>query len=227
MSVTVTVIDNNAIINVSTDTFASQRAVQAALEAEASALLAEGYAIQTAQDVIATNANVMATAADRVQTGLDVQATNADVLATDANVLLTNADAIATAADRVQTGLDVISSGDNATTAQLAAASIESTIQALGSISGSVDIDLSLGTLITATLTGTTTLTFSGLPPSTRETAFTLRFAGIEQINLPAGTKFANGEVPVPAGALYELPCTINNAGNLIVYGVINDIKTP
>jgi len=70
-------------------------------------------------------------------------------------------------------------------------------------------------------------LTFSGLPPSTRETAFTLRFAGIEQINLPAGTKFANGEVPTPEGALYEIPCSINNAGNLIVYGVINDIKTP
>jgi len=33
--------------------------------------------------------------------------------------------------------------------------------------------------------------------------------------------------VPVPAGALYEIPCTINNAGELIVYGVINDIKTP
>jgi hypothetical protein len=111
--------------------------------------------------------------------------------------------------------------------AQLAAQSIESSIQALGSISGTVDIDLTLGTLITATLTDAVTLTFSGLPPSTRETAFTLRFAGIEQINLPAGTKYANGEVPTPEGALYELPCSINNAGNLIVYGVINDIKTP
>jgi hypothetical protein len=110
---------------------------------------------------------------------------------------------------------------------QASADSIEGFIQNLGNIDGTVDIDLSLGTLITATLTGTTTLTFSGLPPSTRETAFTLRFAGIFQINLPAGTKFANGEIPVPAGALYELPCSINNAGNLIVYGVINDIKTP
>jgi hypothetical protein len=231
MSVNVTVLVNenpvsvtaspvNAIINVSTDTFASARAVQAAAEAEAAALQTAADRVQTGLDVIATNADAIATAADRVQTGLDVQATNADVL-------ITNADALQTGADRVQTGLDVISSGDNATTAQLAAASIESSIQALGSISGTVDIDLTLGTLITATLTGTTTLTFSGLPPSTRETAFTLRFAGIEQINLPAGTKYPSGSVPTPEGALYELPCSINSAGNLIVYGVINDIKTP
>jgi hypothetical protein len=102
-----------------------------------------------------------------------------------------------------------------------------SIIQALGSISGTVTINLALGTLITATLTGATTLTFSGLPPSTRETAFTLRFAGIHAITLPVGTKYPAGAVPAPAGALYEIPCTINNAGELIVYGVINDIKTP
>jgi len=102
-----------------------------------------------------------------------------------------------------------------------------SIIQALGSISGTVTINLALGTLITATLTGATTLAFSGLPPSGRETAFTLRFAGIHAITLPVGTKYPAGAVPVPAGALYEIPCTINNAGELIVYGVINDIKTP
>jgi len=104
---------------------------------------------------------------------------------------------------------------------------VESIIQALGSISGTVTINLALGTLITATLTGATTLAFSGLPPSGRETAFTLRFAGIHAITLPVGTKYPAGAVPTPAGALYEIPCTINNAGELIVYGVINDIKTP
>jgi hypothetical protein len=104
---------------------------------------------------------------------------------------------------------------------------VASNIQALGSISGTVTINLALGTLITATLTGATTLAFSGLPPSGRETAFTLRFAGIHAITLPVGTKYPAGAVPVPAGSLYEIPCTINNAGELIVYGVINDIKTP
>jgi uncharacterized phage infection (PIP) family protein YhgE len=190
--------------------------------------------IATAADRVQTGLDVIATGADRVQTGLDVIATAADRVqtgldaqATAANRVQTGLDAQATAADRIQTGLDASTATAQAGIATTAAQSIESSILALGSISGTVDINLALGTLITATLTGATTLTFSGLPPSTRETAFTLRFAGIHAITLPAGTKYPAGEVPVPEGALYEIPCTINNAGNLIVYGVINDIKTP
>jgi hypothetical protein len=99
--------------------------------------------------------------------------------------------------------------------------------QALGSITGTVNIDLMLGTLVTATLTDAVTFTFSGLPSTGRETAFTLRLSGIEQITFPVGTKFANGEVPTPEGALYEIPCSIDSTGALIVYGVINDIKVP
>jgi hypothetical protein len=63
MSVTVTVIDNNAIINVSTDTFASARAVQAAAEAEAAALTAttakddaEDAAVLSTQQAILSSA---------------------------------------------------------------------------------------------------------------------------------------------------------------------------
>jgi hypothetical protein len=88
MSVNVTVVINenpvsvtaspvNAIINVSTDTFASARAVQAAAEAEAAALQTAADRVQTGIDVIATNADSIATAADRVQTGLDRIATQA------------------------------------------------------------------------------------------------------------------------------------------------------
>jgi hypothetical protein len=99
--------------------------------------------------------------------------------------------------------------------------------QALGSITGTVNIDLMLGTLVTATLTDAVTFTFSGLPSTGRETAFTLRLSGLEQITFPVGTKFANGEVPTPEGALYEIPCSIDSTGALIVYGVINDIKVP
>jgi hypothetical protein len=99
--------------------------------------------------------------------------------------------------------------------------------QALGSITGTVDIDLVLGTLVTATLTDAVTFTFSGLPSTGRETAFTLRLSGLEQITFPVGTKFANGEVPTPEGALYEIPCSIDSTGALIVYGVINDISVP
>jgi hypothetical protein len=121
-----------------------------------------------------------------------------------------------------QAGIATTQAGNATASAQ----SIESTIQALGNILGTVTINLALGTLITATLTGATTLVFSGLPLSTRETAFTLRFSGIYAITLPVGTKYPNGLVPVPAGELYEIPCTINSAGELIVYGVINNIKT-
>jgi hypothetical protein len=99
--------------------------------------------------------------------------------------------------------------------------------QALGSITGTVNIDLMLGTLVTATLTDAVTFTFSGLPSTGRETAFTLRLSGLEQITFPVGTKFANGEVPTPEGALYEIPCSIDSTGALIVYGVINDISVP
>jgi hypothetical protein len=128
------------------------------------------------------------------------------------------ADAIATAAD-VVTVTDfsnlILASQNTAIT------------QALGSITGTVDIDLILGTLVTATLTDAVTFTFSGLPSTGRETAFTLRLSGLEQITFPVGTKFANGDVPTPEGALYEIPCSIDSTGALIVYGVINDIKVP
>jgi hypothetical protein len=184
-------------------------------------------------DRIATAADAIATAADRVQTGLDRIATGEDRTQTGLDRVATGNDRIATGEDRVQTGLDrgatgndVISSNTNATNALLAAQSIESFIQNLGSISGNININLVLGTLIIATLTGSTVLTFSGLPTADRETAFTLRFSGIKSITLPIGTKYAQGEIPVTEGLLYEIPCTINSAGDLIVYGSINNIKT-
>jgi hypothetical protein len=205
-----------------------------AQEADASATAADISASNALSSEQSANADAIATAADRVQTGLDAIATAADrvqtgldVIATASDRVQTGLDAQATAADRIQTGLDASTATAQAGVATAAAQSVDVIILALGSISGTVDINLALGTLITATLTGATTLTFSGLPPSTRETAFTLRFAGIHAITLPAGTKYPAGSVPVPEGALYEIPCTINNAGELIVYGVINDIKTP
>jgi hypothetical protein len=99
-------------------------------------------------------------------------------------------------------------------------------IQNLGNISGTVNINLDLGTLITATLTGTTTLTFSGLPPTTRETQFKLRFSGNQTINFPSGTLYPSGIQPTTFGVLYELSCSINSSGQLIVYNSINDIRS-
>jgi uncharacterized phage infection (PIP) family protein YhgE len=195
--------------------------------------------IQTGLDVIATNADAIATAADRVQTDLDAAATAADRIqtgldatATAADRVQTGLDAIATAADRVQTGLDVIATNADVVTVTnfsnlILASQNTAIIQDLGSIDGTVDIDLLDGTLVIADLTDAVVFTFSGLPDNDKETAFTLRLSGLEQITFPVGTKFANGEVPTPEGALYEIPCSIDSTGALIVYGVINDIKVP
>jgi hypothetical protein len=195
--------------------------IQTGLDAAATA----ADRIQTGLDVIATNADAIATAADRVQTDLDAAATAADRIQT-------GLDAIATAADRVQTGLDVIDTNADVVTVTnfsnlILASQNTAIIQDLGSIDGTVDIDLLDGTLVIADLTDAVVFTFSGLPDNDKETAFTLRLSGLEQITFPVGTKFANGEVPTPEGSLYELPCSIDSTGALIVYGVINDIKVP
>jgi hypothetical protein len=150
----------------------------------------------------------------------------------EAAAIQTGLDAIATAADRVQTGLDVIDTNADVVTVTnfsnlILSSQNTAIIQDLGSIDGTVDIDLLDGTLVIADLTDAVVFTFSGLPDNDKETAFTLRLSGLEQITFPVGTKFANGEVPTPEGALYEIPCSINSTGALIVYGVINDIKVP
>ena len=100
-------------------------------------------------------------------------------------------------------------------------------VQSLGNISGATPIDLSLGTTILASLTAPTTFSFTSLPNVGFETAFSLRLSGIFAITFPVGTIYPAGIPPIPEGVLYEIPCSINSSGTLIVYGVINDIKTP
>ena len=115
---------------------------------------------------------------------------------------------------------------DSELAAQTAADSINGVlIQNLGEISGAVDIDLNSGTLVIATLTGSVTLSFTGLPNSTSEKGFTLRLSGIQMIVFPVGTLFASGDAPTPAGTLYDIPCSINSSGVVIVYGSINAIE--
>ena len=94
----------------------------------------------------------------------------------------------------------------------------------LGTISGSTQIDLSNGTVVQATLSGSVTLSFTGLPDSGTEVSFTLAFSGAETITWPSGTEFAGGSAPSIIGPDYELPCSIDSAGNLTVYGVIDEI---
>lgn len=98
------------------------------------------------------------------------------------------------------------------------------TIYALGSVSGSVSIDVSLGSVFTATLTGTTTLTFTGQPSSGFDKAFVLQFANDQTINLPSNTKYAEATPPDVTSASYQIICSIDSAGQLTVYGILNDI---
>lgn len=107
--------------------------------------------------------------------------------------------------------------------------SFETTIkvQSLGNISGATAVNLSSGNIVLATLTAPTSFSFTSLPAVGFETAFSLRLSGIFAITFPVGTIFPAGIPPTPTGALYEIQCSIDSNGNLIVYGVINDIKTP
>ncbi len=93
--------------------------------------------------------------------------------------------------------------------------------QDLGSISGNVEIDLSLGTCVIATLTASTTLSFTGLPPSGEILEFTLNFTAIKEINWPVGTTvFNGGAAMIVLSSPYTYSCDIDSSGNLRVWGV-------
>ena len=203
-----------------------EMAKQYALEALGYKEEAELAEIATAADRVATGLDAAATAADRVATGLDAVATSEDATtATQQAALASTARSEAEAAK-----LAAQNSEQNAAASELAAETAADSINAvliqnLGDISGTVDIDLNIGTLIKATLTGSVTLSFTGLPNLTSEKGFTLRFSGIQMIVFPVGTLFASGEAPTPAGTLYDIPCSINSSGVVIVYGSINAIE--
>ena len=104
-------------------------------------------------------------------------------------------------------------------------AQFDEDVQALGDIDGATEINLALGTAVTATLTGAVTLTFAeaGRPASGRRW-FSLQFTNVEDITWPAGTLFVGDAAPTAFGTVYELPCQINNAGVVTVLGVLDAI---
>jgi hypothetical protein len=146
------------------------------------------------------------------------------VIASSANNALQVALSALSAANTAQTTANTALS--TATSTQTAFQTTQK-VQSLGSISGATAINLSNGNIVLATLTAPTSFSFTSLPAVGFETAFSLRLSGIFAITFPVGTRFPAGTPPVPAGVLYEIPCSIDSSGNLIVYGVINDIKTP
>jgi hypothetical protein len=102
-------------------------------------------------------------------------------------------------------------------------------VLALGNQSGNVAINLRDTDnqpihLVTATLTGAVTLSFTNFPPLNTEQSFSIRVTNNQTINWPAGTLFNEGNPPFIQSPC-EIPCSINNAGILTVYGVINGIS--
>jgi hypothetical protein len=100
----------------------------------------------------------------------------------------------------------------------------------LGEQSGSVTINLRDSEnqpihLVTVTLTGAVTLSFTNTPPLGVEQSFSIRVTNVEAITWPSGTLFNGGAEPLLVSPC-EIPCSINNAGALTVYGVINGIET-
>ena len=100
-------------------------------------------------------------------------------------------------------------------------------VNALGGIIGATDVNLANGTFITGTLTGAIELTFTGLPETGYVKDFVLHFTNIETITFPVGTKFAGGVPPVVIASPYMFVCSVNSAGVVTVYSLIDNIIVP
>jgi hypothetical protein len=75
---------------------------------------------------------------------------------------------------------------------------IRGKVQALGSISGAVTINMSLGDTVTATITGNTTFSISGLTSGSTNTVYlVLTNSGAGTITYPTGTTFNRGVAPI------------------------------
>ena len=70
--------------------------------------------------------------------------------------------------------------------------SVEGSVIALGSLTGTINIDLAVATTYTGTLTGNTTFTFSNAPTSGHDQIVLLKLTngGAYAITFPSGTKF-------------------------------------
>ena len=100
-------------------------------------------------------------------------------------------------------------------------------VNALGSITGLNEIDLSDGTFVTATLTGAIQLTFTGLPTAGYVKDFVLYFTNLETITFPTGTKFAGSVPPVVIASPYMFVCSVDSAGGVTVYSLTDNIIVP
>jgi hypothetical protein len=99
----------------------------------------------------------------------------------------------------------------------------ESRVVALGSVTGTVTVDLAAGNVFTATATGNITLAFSNPPGANQTQVAYLRLTngGAFTVTYPAGTKYASGTAPtLTASGTDLLAIFFDPASNTYVVGV-------
>lgn len=99
------------------------------------------------------------------------------------------------------------------------------TVNARGSISGAQTIDLELGNVVTATITGATTFTFSNPPASGSAGSFTLIVTNPStNITWPAAVDWAGGSAPTLTGTGVDILTFLTTDGGTTWYGFVAGI---
>ena len=141
------------------------------------------------------------TNADVVLTGIDLSDTNADVVSTNADVVLAEAAADAAASPELVTYSETIDA-----------------------VSG-VDLDLSVATHFTKTVTGTTAFTFSN-PAVLRASSFTLKITngGSQTVTFPASVDWPGGIAPLLTVSGVDILMFLTDDTGTIYYGFIGGL---
>ena len=128
-----------------------------------------------------------------------------------------------------QSGEDLIIDQELESTDLVAVVKLRSTrsakVQDLGSITGAVEIDLSVGDHVIAEPTGELTLTFTG-GSTGFVLGFDLYFTAIETINWPGTTLFAGGSAPSASTAPFRIVGSIDEDNIITIDGIIEGYAT-
>ena len=150
-----------------------------------------------------SSANLISAVTDETGTGALVFATSptlvTPILGTPASGTVTNLTGTASININGTVGATTATTGNftNITGNNLVNTVIRGKVQALGSISGAVTINMSLGDTVTATITGNTTFSISGLTSGSTNTVYLiLTNSGAGTITYPTGTTFNRGVAP-------------------------------
>jgi hypothetical protein len=151
-----------------------------------------------------SSANLLAAVTNETGTGALVFANSptlvSPALGTPASGTVTNLTGTASININGTVGATTATTGNftNITGNNLVNTVIRGKVQALGSISGAVTINMSLGDTVTATITGNTTFSITGLTSGSTNTVYLmLTNSGAGTITYPAGTTFNRGVAPI------------------------------